>query len=98
MSKKLKSKVGVDVPPVTEDEALELMVHHLSLAAAYYEATGSNEDENFQEIIRLLRPLPQMPEYEGAALTAAKSWFQAMRKYYDALEVEYSDEKETKPN
>lgn len=97
MSKTKKIKLGVDVPLVTSDEALEFMVHHLSLAAAYYEATGSDEDENYEEMIRLL--FSGVPNYEGPCLTAAKVWFQAIRKYYDDLEVE--DEKvdaKSKPN
>lgn len=32
--------IGVDMPPVeNEQEALVLMLHHLKLAAAYFEAT-----------------------------------------------------------
>jgi hypothetical protein len=31
--------IGVDVPPVTEQEAVAFMFHHLKLAAAYFEAT-----------------------------------------------------------
>jgi len=29
----------IDAPSVTEDEAMDLMLHHLALAAAYFEAT-----------------------------------------------------------
>lgn len=32
--------IGVDAPPVEDgDEALRLMLHHLALAGAYFEAT-----------------------------------------------------------
>ncbi len=42
--------IGVDVTPVEhEDEALVLMLHHLKLAAAYFEATpmGFSVPEHF---------------------------------------------------
>lgn len=32
-------RVHVDVPPVTPDEACELVAYHLLMAAAYFEAT-----------------------------------------------------------
>jgi len=74
---KTKPKLGIDVPPVTEDEALELMIHHLSLAASYYEATPNNYDNNYKEMERIMT-LHNIPSYTSPALKAARVWLHAI--------------------
>lgn len=43
--------IGIDVIPVREADAITLMVHHLSLAAAYFEATPEDIQPALDEIV-----------------------------------------------
>ena len=47
-----KDTFGIDVPRVTRDEAVELMVHHLGLAASYFEATPEDAGAQVSDEIR----------------------------------------------
>jgi len=70
--KKNLIKHSIDVPPITHDEALVLMCHHLSLAASYYEATDEDSDKNFEKIVKLLEPPGAIKTgYLGPSLIAA---------------------------
>jgi hypothetical protein len=93
---KKPTKYGVDVAPVTSDEALEFMSHHLSLAASYYEATSGNEDANLKEMKRLLSS--QIEGYESPTLKAAIVWFETMRKCYNEYEDKDEEPTDPKPN
>jgi hypothetical protein len=44
----------IDPPLVTRDEATELCVHHMMLAAAYFEVSPDDENKSInQEILRI---------------------------------------------
>ena len=59
--------IGLDAPSVSnESEAFTLMVHHLSLAAMYFEATAD--------------PLPPFPLHFSEPAMAA--WAETMEKLY----------------
>ena len=61
--------IGIDIPPVQdEQEALILMIHHLQLAAAYFEATPDPI---------LMGDLPW-----GFHTPAYVAWIKAMEKLY----------------
>jgi len=68
---------GIDIPPVTQDEALELMLHHLSIAQAYFEATPET-DETILELLRIAkeRELHKEP---------IRLWFNAMTTVYEKM-------------
>ena len=83
MATKIKHKVGVDVPPVTEDEALEFVIHHLSLAAAYYEATPNDSNNNLKEMERMMASGIQ--NYETPALKAARAWFSTIEADFERM-------------
>ena len=68
-------RVRVDTPTVTPDEAVELMAHHLALAAAYYEATP--QQSTLTEMLRLIKKEP--------AREAARQWFIEIDSYYAEL-------------
>lgn len=59
----MKKYLNPSMPAVTEDSALELMVHHLQLAHTFYQLTSSNREENRQEAERLLNEQYQRPEW-----------------------------------
>jgi hypothetical protein len=82
----VKPKHKIDMPSVTEDEALELMIHHLSLAAAYYEATSDNQVDNLKEMTRIMDP--KIPGYQNPALVAARYWLITLDKHYDEIKDE----------
>lgn len=82
-------RIGFDAPRVTRDEALELMVHYLKLAAAYFQATPEDEDANFAEMTRLMTH--EIPGHEDPALIAARLWFATMRAHYERLKAEQDD-------
>lgn len=73
-----KQKFGVDAPSVTNDEATELMVHHLQLAAMYFEAVPPNDEQNLREIARLLKD-------DDRTLVAAKPFYLALQRFYDSM-------------
>lgn len=45
-----EGQISVDAPSVAEAQATFLMIHHLSLAAMYFEATPDGLDAIFTEI------------------------------------------------
>ena len=70
---------GVDVPPVTRDEALELMVHHLQLAAAYFEATPEDANDCYVEMGRLMAGTKP-------ALVGARAFYSSLVEHYAKME------------
>jgi hypothetical protein len=69
----------VDAPRVGQDEALELMVHHLQLAAMYFEATSEDFEECLAEIKRLLEDDPR-------SAVSAIPWYSAISGFYKEVE------------
>lgn len=70
-------KYGVDAPKVRESDAVRIMLHHLALAAAYFEATPDTT-------IQALAELPDTFEGSSArALGPARDWYLAMVKTYE---------------
>jgi hypothetical protein len=82
-------RVGVDAPRVSRDVALELMVHHLQLAAMYYEATPDDDAAVAAEVERLL--ISEIPYHETPALRAARPWLEAIRAHYERLRREQGE-------
>jgi hypothetical protein len=68
---------GVDVPKVTNDQAVALVVHHLELAAAYYEAAETEE---------IWAALETAFEEDTLRIGAARAWWVAMKIAYDRLD------------
>lgn len=79
-------RIGLDTfRRVTRDEALELMAHHLTLAAIFYEATPHDEAAVFAEVERILHS--GIPGHDGPELVGARVWLGAMNAYYAALKA-----------
>ena len=72
-----KDTLKVDAPEVTRDEALELMVHHLQLAAMYFEAVRDTPKTRV-EVSRLL-------DRDARSRAAALAWYDTIYQYYEAL-------------
>lgn len=78
MTEVIKDKVyGIDVPPVSHDEALELMMHHLSMAQAYFEATP-DADTTILEVLRITGE----KELHGEPIRA---WYNSMYDVYEQM-------------
>lgn len=69
--------VAIDAPRVRPDVALELMVHHLQLAAMYFEAIPEGP-ASFDEMVRLLRE-------DERALAGAREWYDAINQFYEEM-------------
>lgn len=68
-------KVSIDPARIREADAVRLMAHHLSLAAAYFEATPDTA-------VQALAELPDVFEGNAMALGPARQWYLAMAKAY----------------
>lgn len=47
--------LNIDMPRCDRDTALELMVHHLQLAHAYFQITSDNAEEKAAEVTRIFK-------------------------------------------
>lgn len=75
-----------ELPRVHADEAARLVVHHLAIAAAYYESTPHDNDGV------VIAELKRVFEEEGApAFEAALAWLRAIFLAYEKLFDEYGD-------
>lgn len=75
----MTGKVGVDAPgPVHPDVALELMVHHLQLAAMYFEALPKSHEKNMAEINRLLKD-------DDRCRAGAPQFVEGLNDFYEAM-------------
>jgi hypothetical protein len=84
---------GLDLlPRVTDDEATELMVHHLEIAAIYYKNTPDDHDALVAEVKRLMMRDP--PGFEGDALTGALAFLAAIAQYHEQLKAKQDAEDE----
>lgn len=71
--------VHVDAPPVRRSEAVKLMVHHLELAAMYFEATPDTTVDALAEINVAFSNNPM-------AQSAARSWYTILVNEYVRLD------------
>ncbi len=78
-------RIGLgNLPRVTRDEALELMIHHLQMASVYYEAVPGDEDSNRAELERIMgREI--VGAYVPPELPAARAWLTSMDTSYAQL-------------
>jgi len=75
-------RIGIDAPNVSRDEALEFMVHHLQLAAMYFEATTEMSLPALQtELIRIIAD-------DNRALDPAIAFTNTIHEFYERLEDE----------
>lgn len=72
-----KTLVHIDMVSVTEDDAVKFMIHHLSLAASYFEAVPINTGP-IKTAIR--HTLPDM------AAEAAIDWLNRLDAQYKAFD------------
>jgi len=78
---KADGKLLLSSPPrVTRDEALELMVHHLQLAAMYYEATSHDESAVAIEVNRIMSE--DVIGFDPPGKLAAQAWLRSMNDTY----------------
>lgn len=68
---------GIDT---TEDEATELVAHHLLMAAIYFEATPENVEITQAEVRRILTE-----KGEPEATEAAAAWLGTINAAYEAM-------------
>lgn len=71
-------KVGIDPPKIRGRDAARLMAHHLSLAAAYYEATPDTQVQVLSELLDVFGE-------DHSALSAARQFYQVLVSSYDAM-------------
>ena len=72
----------IDAPSITRDEATELCVYHLQMAASYFEATPHDDNISlYEEIDR------KIDTHETNQ--AAKAWAKLVLDYYESLERQY---------
>lgn len=72
-----QEKIGLDHVQVTRWQAHELMVHHLQLAAMYFEGVPE-EKEAREELIKLLGD-------DERAVSPALAWYDCIFNYYEKL-------------
>lgn len=78
----IMKKLNLDAPTTTADEATEFCVHHLRLAAMYFEAVPDDKNRSLGlEIIRQCKD-------DSRALEPALVWATAIYQYYDRLKRE----------
>lgn len=75
--------VGLDAPRVTADEAVELCIHHLQLAAMYFEATPDDTEQLLTEARRIM--LREVPSYDTPGYHAAVVWIADIAATYNQM-------------
>jgi hypothetical protein len=70
----------IDAPRVTRDEATELCVHHMMLAATYFEATP--DDDNTSIICEIVRAVKRSEDDARAQLYT--DFARALWKFHEA--------------
>lgn len=77
MARSMTTKTSPDVPKVTSDEATELMVHHLGLAAAYFQCVPDDMNKAVNaEIWRQLKD-------DSFAFAPAQAFAEKILKLYE---------------
>jgi hypothetical protein len=90
-------RVTIDIPTVTADEALELMAHHLSLAAAYFEAIPTDAAANLAEVERLMTSDVERSTgkpYDEPRIIAARVWLAKITEVFKNMAIEQGVEVE----
>lgn len=85
----MKMRIEVSVPLVSQDEALELMIYHLTIAAAYFEAVSDDHATNIEAV--LIRMKEGRDGNFIPAFDASKLFYESLRQQYDALANEETD-------
>ena len=85
--------VRVDFPAVTQDQALELMAHHLQLAYTYFEAISDDDKAVDQELKRLMidPDMKDIKDYLTPAYRAAVPWLATLRAFHERLHKEHGE-------
>jgi hypothetical protein len=76
----LPVRLNVDTPPVTEALADQLVVHHLGLAASYYEASGPGLD------MALLAARQERDGSPALCLAADRAWLRELGRAYREMD------------
>jgi len=74
-------RIQIDSISVTEDEARELMFHHLLLAQRFFEAL----DDDPKEYATTMSELKRILGHDLAAFEGARAFIVALSTYYDDL-------------
>ncbi len=82
--------VRLDPPPVSRDAAVEIVVHHLALAATYFEATPDDRCAQLLEEVERQRRLGCLSEHQGHA---AVEFVHFLDNFYESLKCRSEDEK-----
>lgn len=77
----------IDAPPVTRDEAVELCIYHLRLAAMYYEATPDDDNKQLEE--ELQRVCARDDDWR--AHQSALDFLSASWRFHDELKKQQGD-------
>ena len=85
-----ETRLHIDPQPVTESMAATLCAHHLSLAAAYFEAAGEDLARLKREAENVMRD-PAASMLTSCGLTAAITWLERMDALYRNLRDELGD-------
>lgn len=67
----------IDPPQVTEDEAAVFMIHHLQLAAAYFEVSPPDIE------LRMARVFAENPPIHHLWWPAAQAWISVLQRTYE---------------
>lgn len=78
--------IGIDVIPVREADAITLMIHHLSLAAAYFEATPTDIQPALDEIV------DTFGENNNYGRIAAERFVTALNTMYEQDELNFNEQ------
>lgn len=78
----LPVEIAVDVPKVTREVANHLVVHHLALAAAYFEASGVGLDGALATARKAGHAIPDI------SLSADRAWLRELRRSFRELDRE----------
>lgn len=73
--------INVDAPRTTSKQAIELMVHHLQLAAMYFEATPLDVEKLITECLELIG------DDGGSCAKASIAFLRAIDKYFNDLDT-----------
>jgi hypothetical protein len=74
-------RVGLDAPRVRRSDAITLMVHHLMLAAMYFEATPDDITPSLDEIMDEANAL----EARDPKIIAAIVWLKSIHESYEKM-------------
>jgi hypothetical protein len=91
----MDKRYGIEFPAVTPDEAVEFVIHHLKLAAMFYEACPEDNIQLREELIRICRPnATTTQELRGSHLSAylgGAAFIEAISAHYVRLRQELGE-------